>query len=212
MQKVKLPITKTARYYQIGKVDSSVKNFWIVLHGYGMLAEYFIKKFKILENDNFLVIAPEGMNRFYLNGTYGRVGASWMTKEEREDDIEDNMNYLNALYDEHIDKLSKDVKVTVFGFSQGSPTACRWIARRNPANSNLMIWASDIPADVLEGGKYKLPQTTPVKLFIGDEDEYIDESRKEEFLNRLDTAKIRYELIEYKGKHKVYPEILKSNL
>src|SRR5690554_3872961 len=37
------------------------------------------------------------MHRFYRKGTQGRVGASWMTKEARLDDIEDNHKYLDKL-------------------------------------------------------------------------------------------------------------------
>ena len=36
------------------------------MHGYGQLAEYFIRKFNVLEEQNICVIAPEGFSRFYL--------------------------------------------------------------------------------------------------------------------------------------------------
>ncbi len=89
-------ISKKARYWTLGNPNS--EKIIYVLHGYGQLAEYFIKNFEPLVELGFYVVAPEGTQRFYLNGTSGRVGASWMTKELREIDIEENNNYLASLH------------------------------------------------------------------------------------------------------------------
>jgi hypothetical protein len=68
----------------------------VALHGYGQLAQFFARKFAALDQ-SFGIIVPEGPHRFYLEGSSGRVGASWMTKEWREQDIEENTRYLLAL-------------------------------------------------------------------------------------------------------------------
>jgi hypothetical protein len=34
-----------ARYFSSGAVTPTTKHIWFVLHGYGQLAEYFIRKF-----------------------------------------------------------------------------------------------------------------------------------------------------------------------
>jgi hypothetical protein len=81
MTENKLSIEKTIRYFTIGDIEKA-KYLLIALHGYGQLSSYFGKKFEDLPNEFFIVI-PEGMHRFYLDGTSGRVGASWMTKEAR---------------------------------------------------------------------------------------------------------------------------------
>jgi hypothetical protein len=81
----KIQSQRTYRYAVSG--NPTAKNLLYVLHGYGHLAPYFIRKFNSLE-DSFIV-APEGMYRFYLYGSSGRVGACWMTKEERLDDALD---------------------------------------------------------------------------------------------------------------------------
>ena len=78
-----IKVEKTATYYSSGNIKTA-KTIWFVLHGYGMLAEYFIKKFDSIVNNDNCVIAPEGLSKFYTKGFYGRVGASWMTKENRE--------------------------------------------------------------------------------------------------------------------------------
>ena len=96
--KHKLKVSKTAIYHSEGNLKTA-KTIWIVLHGYGMLAEFFIKKFNPILNTETCVIAPEGLSKFYSKGFYGRVGATWMTKQNREDEIEDYINYLDQLYE-----------------------------------------------------------------------------------------------------------------
>ena len=76
--------------------------------------DYFIRKFRALFDD-LLVVAPEGMHRFYLQGSSGRVGASWMTKEAREDDIADNLRWLQEL-DAHISAQYRPKRKLLLGF------------------------------------------------------------------------------------------------
>ena len=76
MEKKKVSISKTARYYQSGLISNKTKNLWFVFHGYGMLAEFFIKKFQYLVDKETVVIAPEATSRFYLDRNYERVGSS----------------------------------------------------------------------------------------------------------------------------------------
>ncbi|NBY39867.1 MAG: hypothetical protein EBQ66_02935 [Flavobacteriia bacterium] len=95
----------------------------IALHGYGQLAAYFIQKFKSLSPTLF-VLAPEGPHRFYLEGSSGRVGASWMTKEARELDIENNLAWLNALMLDFTSKHSFD-KISLLGFFTRRRDGCK---------------------------------------------------------------------------------------
>jgi hypothetical protein len=57
---------KTARVFTYGQLTEKTKLVWIVTHGYGFLAEFFIKKFEELNPDENFVIVPEALNRFYL--------------------------------------------------------------------------------------------------------------------------------------------------
>lgn len=76
-------------------------------------------------------MAPEALNRFYLEGFAGRVGATWMTKEERLQEIDDYVNYLNQLYKTILANTdTSEITVNILGFSQGVATVCRWIANR----------------------------------------------------------------------------------
>ena len=162
----KLSAPKTFRYWISGDLEKA-KILLVVLHGYGQLAEFFIRKFKDI-SDDFLVVAPEGMHRFYLNGTSGRVGASWMTKEDRESDITDNLNWLTQLFTE-LTKQKTFEKTILLGFSQGGATAARWFYSQKVQFDQLILWASVFPPDL---EKPQINSNSNNYFVIGTEDEY----------------------------------------
>src|SRR4051812_7128633 len=90
---------KTARVFTHGHISEKTKLVWIVAHGYGFLAEFFIEKFEELDPEEHFVIVPEALNRFYLKDMSGRAGASWMTTEDRENEIKDYISYLDNVYE-----------------------------------------------------------------------------------------------------------------
>ena len=173
------------------------------------LSEFFIQKFKKLENKNTLILAPEALNRFYIDTNYGRVGASWMTKDERQDDIKENIKYLNSLMDQIIREIGHNrFKINVLGFSQGGATACRWLFKSGLKFENLIMWARDIPKDTLtEENRLKWSDMN-THLVMGKKDELINEEMKAKFLKLVTDYKLDYKLTLYDGDHRVYPDVL----
>ena len=209
MIKKTLQIEKKARYFQLGNPGNDTSIVWVVLHGYGMLSEFFIQKFKKLENKNTLILAPEALNRFYIDTNYGRVGASWMTKDERQDDIKENIKYLNSLMDQIIKEIGHNrFKINVLGFSQGGATACRWLFKSGLKFENLIMWAGDIPKDTLtEENRLKWSDMN-THLVMGKKDELINEEMKAKFLKLVTDFKLDYKLTLYDGDHRIYPDVL----
>ena len=76
-----LTVMRTARWWSSTRPGVAHGGVLYVLHGYGQLPAFFIRKFQAQVNAGWRVVAPEGAHRFYLKGTDGRVGASWMTRE-----------------------------------------------------------------------------------------------------------------------------------
>ncbi|MHC2990275.1 phospholipase/carboxylesterase, partial [Pontibacter sp. HJ8] len=148
MQENKLIVPRTARYYTLGTPSAHTRQLWIVCHGYGQLARYFLRHFAVLDDGATMVVAPEGLSRFYLDGFSGRVGATWMTKEDRLSEIDDQATYLNLLLQELLSQIPADVRVTVLGFSQGGATVSRWLASGNVPVHRLILWAASFPEDI----------------------------------------------------------------
>jgi predicted esterase len=190
--------SKTFRYFTLGNPETA-KKLIFVLHGYGQLPEYFIQKFKSLEND-YLIVAPEGMHRFYLKGSSGRVGASWMTKEERITDIADTINYLNTLYHQVANQFETN-KISVLGFSQGAATAARWFYSNEKLASELIIWASVFPPDLEISSEINPSTTSKNKFVIGTQDEYFNVEQQNELMEFYKTK--GFEVFQFDGKHDI---------
>ena len=204
----RIDININARYFTHGNSDA--ENLIVVLHGYGHLASYFLKKFEFLNPEKYFVVAPEGLHRFYLNGIDGRIGASWMTKEDRENDI---CNYVNL-----IDRVIEDIcsnknykKKILLGFSQGGATASRYVAFGKKTFDTFILWAAVFPPDLeLEiGSKF---DTSKNYFVVGNRDQYYAEERIAEHVNQLKKTKLNFELIRFEGAHEINEQILASLL
>jgi predicted esterase len=212
MTEKKVNFSFLARYYKLGEINTSTRQIWFVLHGYGQLAQYFIKKFKILENHGICIIAPEGLSRFYLDELQpsgrknSRVGATWMTKENRLMDIGNYVQYLNAVYTEEVKHAS--IPVTVLGFSQGSATASRWVMSNGISFSRLILWAGILPPDMdFETGSKTL-HGKEVYLVYGKKDPFLNDERFSEMqtlTNKLNTV---VKEITFDGEHEIHEPTL----
>lgn len=211
MESKKITIPKTARYFVSGNNSEATQNVWFVLHGYAQLANYFIKNFETLDPDKHLIIAPEGLHRFYWSGFSGRVVASWMTKEDRLDDIQDYINYLSSVYDETINGLkNKNVKVHLLGFSQGGATASRWITSKRVQFDSLILWASVLPEDMDFESDRELFKTFRTFFVVGNDDEFLNKQQIEMHKNNLTLKNIPFSFIEFEGKHEIKADTLMS--
>ncbi len=137
-----LTVQRTARYYTIGELTDQTRNIWFCLHGFGQLAQYFSRKFADLDDGQTLVVVPEGLSRSYLNGDYKRVGASWLTREDKQHELDDTLNYLNVLYDQLLNgRNSASFHITLLGFSQGAAMASRLLNSGHVRADRLILWA-----------------------------------------------------------------------
>lgn len=206
-----LIVDKTARYFTSGILDKNTENVWIVCHGYGQLAEYFIKHFEVLDDGKTFVVAPEGLSKFYLDGVSGRIGAAWMTKEHRETEISDYLNFMNKLFGILFSDVDfSKVKLNILGFSQGGSTICRWLAQNTVKINKLILWAGIFPVDVdmkIHGPRFR---TIPTTVIYGDKDEYLDYLKPEDYKKFLDETGITYNIVTFEGKHEMNSEVLKK--
>jgi predicted esterase len=201
-----------ARYYKLGEIDSKTTQVWFVLHGYGQLAQYFLKKFNPLVEHNICVIAPEGLSRFYLEQLEqggrknNRVGATWMTRENREMDIENYLTLLDNVYEAELSQTK--IPVTVLGFSQGSATATRWVLHNKINFDRLILWSGIFPPDMnFESGNKILKQKQTL-LVYGTQDPFLNDSRFTEMKMLTEKLNVEVKQITYDGGHDIHAETL----
>jgi predicted esterase len=196
---------KAKKTYRYEIQEQAHEHLLIALHGYGQLAKFFLRKFQGLQSKG-RVVAPEGPHRFYLQGYSGRVGASWMTKEARELDIQDNLVGLNALLSE-LQKSYSPKKITLLGFSQGAATAARWYQQNPSAFNELILWAAVFPPDIDAGS---FPTKKPLHFVLGTQDEYYQGEAAQQLLRHYQS--MGFKVHTYAGKHDIDGEVLKRLL
>lgn len=208
-----LPVQRTARYYTLGKLTAQTKSIWFCLHGFGQLAQYFGRKFTDLDDGQTLIVVPEGLSRSYADANYQRIGASWMTREDRDNEISDYVLYLNSLYDLILDGRQPEetgLTITVLGFSQGAATACRWLNAKHVHADRLILWAGYLPHGLTDLITPATLDTTDTHYVYGRQDEYLRELPDiEGYLGRLQTDIPTLKITAFEGTHRVEPEVLK---
>ena len=211
MQEHHLQVKRTARYFTLGTLNKHTKQIWFVLHGYGQLAQFFIKKFDILNDSQTVIVAPEALSRFYLQGVSGRVGATWMTKEERAYEIDDYIFYLNQLYDTLLEERNlDDIQINMLGFSQGNATLLRWLNNDHVRYDRVVIWAGFFGngvADVIDPAKLS---NVPTTLVYGTQDEYLVQVDLAKYEADIKASIPHLEVVTFEGKHTIDPEVLKN--
>lgn len=209
MKKHTLETTKTGRYYTLGTLSDSTKEIVFVFHGYGELAKEFIQNFETIKSEQRFIIALEALNKFYFRGFSGKIGASWMTREDRENEITDYLKFCDNLYSQYSNQISPITKITLFGFSQGGATASRWFVNSVLPNSRLVLWGSSIPPDI-DYNTLREKLFSKVTIVIGDQDEFISEDSIKDEVERLHKMNIDFELKKYPGNHKIQPGLFKK--
>jgi predicted esterase len=224
-----LAVQRTARYSVLG--DPSAGHHLFVLHGYGQRAQDFIRPFAAIAQDDRCIIAPEALSRFYTDdlGEHSEVGASWMTKEAREAEIDDYVAYLDSLAASLTGSAGAaptragsaqtgsasaarghSPTRTVLGFSQGAATATRWALLGNTPVDRLVLWAGS-PAHDLDYATHadSLRAMSPT-FVVGDDDPWITEERREQVTRMLAARDIPVEMHTFPGGHRLSRDVLRT--
>lgn len=198
-----IQVTKTARYFTLGELNENTREVWFVLHGYAQLASDFIKDFECLDNGTRFIVAPEGLNKFYARGFGGKPAASWMTSEDRENEIIDYINYLNTLYKSL--NIPLHVKVKVLGFSQGVATASRFIHHTQQKIDAFIIYAGEIASELINPISNPISKL-PITYITGKNDPFITPEKQHKIYDLMNH--LHAKIIEFSGGHEIKKEVL----
>ncbi len=206
MQEHHLTVSRTARYVTLGPLDGSARDVWFALHGYGQLARRFARALEPLDDGSRLVVVPEGLSRYYVNHSERVVGSSWMTSEDRLSEIADYIAYLDRLLATLRSAIPTGVPLTVLGFSQGTATACRWVAAGAPGPARVVLWGGTMPPELdLEGGTLR---DVEVVLVRGEQDALYPAETATEQAALLETHGVRYRSKSFTGGHEMTRQVL----
>jgi predicted esterase len=196
-------VSRTAHYASLGQPGKHIRKLWIVTHGYGQSAKTFIRRFLSIMDEETLVIAPEGLSRFYWGGFDGPVVASWMTREDRLDEIADYVAMLDQLYNHYVPLCHPEVEITLFGFSQGTATQVRWLMHSFPHFHRLMLWAGQLPEDLDYTPHLDYFEDKQLFTAYGDQDPLVTPERLVFLRQVIAESGLVFSEFLYHGKHKV---------
>lgn len=212
-----IQVARTARYFVLGERPAGPRReLWFVVHGYGQLASRFLRHFVPFDDGTRLIVAPEALSRFYLEHpgragiVHNRVGATWMTREDREAEIADHVRYLDALADEVLRGIPGDrPTVHLLGFSQGVATIARWLDRGRVRPDHVVLWAGRVPADIFPLPDDHSLRRAAIDVVSGEEDEFATPEVLAEQRTLFDEAGLHPRRHRYAGGHRLHAETLR---
>jgi predicted esterase len=177
-------------------------------HGYGQDADAMLEELRrIPGRQSWRLVSVQALHPFYTRNNE-RVVASWMTRQDREHAIADNIEYMNRT----IDAVSRgdagaDAGPIVFvGFSQGASMAARAAVRGRHVAAGLVMLGGDIPPDVREAADVAWPR---VLIGVGSRDDWYG-ARVDSDVAFLAGRGITHELVRFDGGHEFTDEFRRA--
>lgn len=208
--KKRVSYTSSNSYETLNEITPKTKNVWIVVHGMGFLSRFFLKPFQQFNAEENYFIAPQAPSKYYLKDDFKYVGASWLTKEDTPSEIENNMNYLDAVLEN--ESLPDNKNLILFGFSQGVSIITRFLCKRRISPSHLILYAGGIPNELAPADFNHLSfEHTKVKMVCGDKDHFLTPQRLEAELKKSEKLfQGHAEFVKFPGGHEIHPKVLKE--
>src|SRR5215207_746489 len=119
-----IAVTTHGRYLVRPPAVTPARVAVVGFHGYGQRAQHLLDELEALPGaDAWLLVSVQGLHRFYDRaGT--QVVAHWMTSEDRELAIADNIAYVEAVL-ASVATAHAFQRLVFVGFSQGTAMASR---------------------------------------------------------------------------------------
>jgi predicted esterase len=155
------------------------------------------------ESKRWLNVSIQALHRFYERRTE-RVVASWMTRQDRESAIADNIAYAATC----IDKVASEwptIPLIVFaGFSQGVAMAYRAAANETRAVAGVVAVGGDIPPELTPAS---LQRVTAAIMARGTADSWYTQEKLADDERRLKQCSVSFRSLEFNGGHEWSPEV-----
>jgi predicted esterase len=174
-------------------------------HGYGQSAEALLTDLRrIPGSDRWTLVSVQALHRFYDRKT-GEVVASWMTSQDREATIADNLTYVRRVVAD-LRTETGAAKLVFVGFSQGAAMAYRAAAHLKPCDG-LIVLGGDLPKDVAELPGLMLP---PVLIGRGEQDSLYTDEQLAKDVAALEARGIQAEVCRFEGGHEWGSDFLEA--
>jgi predicted esterase len=184
--------------------DRSAAGLIVAFHGYGQGAEEALAAVRLISgHERWCLVAPQALHRFYTRGDRAVV-ASWMTRQDRDVAIADNIAYVDRVVDEVLagdapGSPREHVPIVFAGFSQGAAMAYRAaIAGRHDA-AGIMAVAGGIPPEIASESTGR--RWPPVLIGAGHGDDWYNAEKIAADVAVLTARGVAHEVVRFDGGH-----------
>jgi predicted esterase len=154
-------------------------------HGYGETVEAQLDRQRGIPGAlDWLLVSIQGLHRFY-NRRSEEIVASWMTRQDRELAIADNLAFVNAVLDEVMRESGIRAPLVFAGFSQGVAMAYRAACATAHPIAGIISAGGDIPPELDRDALARIPAAI---LARGSKDEWYSSSKWNADQSRLRDA------------------------
>jgi len=190
--------TVHGRYLAIPPATPGPAPLLVGFHGYAEDAGTQLERLRAIpDSDGWLKISVQALHRFYQRRT-NAVVASWMTSQDRERAIADNIAYVASC----IDAASAEwptLPVIVFaGFSQGVGMAFRAAVHAAPRVAGVIAAGGDIPPEI---GPEALASVRAALIARGTADDWYKEEQFARDEQRLRECSVRVRVLRLNAGH-----------
>ena len=186
------------RYLIAPPPDTDPKPLLVGFHGYGEHAERHLAELeRIPGSDVWLRVSVQALYRYYSPS--GRhVVASWMTRQDRELAIADNLTYINGVVADVASRCATNGTLVYAGFSQGVAMAYRAALRGGHACQGVIALAGDVPPELADDAPADWPA---VLIGRGLTDEWYTEAKMDADLACLRRTNATVDSLVFDGGH-----------
>ena len=165
-------------------------------HGYMENAAIQMKRLEDVPGiETWTLVAVQALHRFY-KGRTEEVVASWMTREDREAAIADNLAYIAAALD--VVPHDDATRIVYAGFSQGVPMAFRAAVRGRERAAGVIAVGGDVPSELVGDPSVVFP---PVLLLRALRDEWYTPARHDADIAALTRRGVAFHAETYDAAH-----------
>ena len=167
-------------------------------HGYGENAAHHLQELlSIPGTEDWTLVAVQALHRFYERKT-GSVVGSWMTSEDRDQMIIDNIAYVDSVVSAVARAHAIAPTVVYSGFSQGVATAYRAAIRGQTAASGIIALAGDVPPELRTDASTTWPR---VLVGRGTTDRYYTQAKMDADVSFLGARCVSLDTLVFDGGH-----------
>ena len=180
-----IPAATHGRYLVAPPVDSGSARLLVGFHGYAEPAAAEMERLQSIPNaSEWRLVAIQGLHRFY-RGRSRDVVASWMTREDRDLTIADNLGYVSAVVDAVGREWGAEERLVFAAFSQGVAMAYRAACASMRQVSGLISLGGDVPPELDRAALSRIPGAL---IGRGSRDEWYTDQKLEADVARLRDA------------------------